>query len=90
MRLECQKREEETGQQLTDVVIRLTEALDETGVHGLEQELCARTGVVSATHRPGRNHLMVVVFDRDAIRPASLLIPSALEKGRWTPRRAAG
>lgn len=63
------------GQKLTDVVIHLTENLDETGVRGLEQELCARNGVVSATHWPGRNHLMAVVFDRDTIRPASLLTP---------------
>ncbi len=63
------------GQKLTEVVIHLTETLDDTGVHGLEQELRARNGVVSATHRSGRNHLMVVVFDRDAIHPTNLLAP---------------
>lgn len=63
------------GQQLTDVVIHLTETLDETGVHGLEQELCAQNGVVSATHQPGHNHLMIVSYDRGLIGSASLLRP---------------
>jgi hypothetical protein len=63
------------GQQLTDVVIHVNEALDEAGVRGLEQELCANNGVVSATHRPGHNHLVMVIYDREAIGAPGLLTP---------------
>ena len=63
------------GQKLTDVVIHVNETLDETGVRGLEQELCAKNGVVSATHRSGHNHLVMVVFDSQTIGAPSLLAP---------------
>jgi len=63
------------GQYLTNVVIHVNEALDEAGVFGLEQELCAHNGVISATHQPGRNHLLIVVYAADAICSANLLTP---------------
>lgn len=63
------------GQFRTDVVIHVNEPLDEDHLRGLEQELCARHGVVSATHWPGRNHLLAVVYDPETIGSAKLLTP---------------
>ncbi len=63
------------GQYLSDVVIHVNETLDEAGLGGLEQELRARDGVISAGHQPGRTHFIMVVYDTEATSSANLLTP---------------
>jgi hypothetical protein len=63
------------GQYLTNVVIHLNETLDEAGVCGLEDALRAHNGVISATHQPGRNHLLMVGYAPEAICSTNLLTP---------------
>ncbi|WP_298354117.1 hypothetical protein [Rhodoblastus sp.] len=62
------------GQYRADVVIHVNETLDEAQLRDVEQELCARHGVVSATHSPGRNHLLAVFFDPQITTSANLLM----------------
>ncbi|WP_298352723.1 hypothetical protein [Rhodoblastus sp.] len=62
---------------LVDVVIHLKEDVGDSAMRRLEQELCAHDGVMSATHKPGRNHLMVVAYDCGTIGSANLLAPFA-------------
>jgi hypothetical protein len=73
--LKGQPREVEMGPFLTDVVIHVNENLDDAGVCGVEREIRAHSGVISAAHHPGRNHLVVVTYDAAITRAASLLAP---------------
>jgi len=64
------------GRSVSDVIIHVTEPLDEAGVCGVERELCDLDGVVSARHSPGRNHLLMVVYDTATIPSINLLTPA--------------
>jgi hypothetical protein len=63
------------GRAQTDIIIHVNEKLDEVGVRDVEQELRDHGGVLSATHEPGKNHLLRVVYDPEATRAINLLPP---------------
>jgi hypothetical protein len=56
-----------------EVLIHLNESLDGTTLHQLEQDMRQDKGVISVGHRPNQHHLMVVVYDSEVARGASLL-----------------
>ncbi|WP_298354114.1 hypothetical protein [Rhodoblastus sp.] len=60
---------------LTEMVIHVTETLDESSVRAAECDLCGFDGVVEAKHNPGRNHILVVTYDTEETRMINLLTP---------------
>lgn len=60
---------------LTEMVIHVTETLDESGVRAAECDLCNLNGVVEARHNPGRNHVLLVTYDTVETRMVNLLAP---------------
>jgi len=61
------------GTALTDVMVHVDEALNEDAILRLEQDVRADEGVVAVGHRPGRSHLVMVVYDSDIVPAAQLL-----------------
>jgi hypothetical protein len=60
---------------LADIVIHVNETLDETGLRGVECDLCGIDGVVAAKHVPGRNHFVMVKYDNQETHAINLLAP---------------
>lgn len=58
---------------LNEVVLHLQETLDDDALHLLEDEVRADAGVVSVGHNPDNAHMIMVVYDSEATRAASLL-----------------
>jgi hypothetical protein len=63
------------GSTFTDVVVHVTEHLDQEAVLRLEQSLSSGPGVVAVGHRPGQHHLLTVVYDSAVTRAVDLLQP---------------
>ncbi len=60
---------------LADIVIHVDEKLDETGLRGVECDLCGVDGVVAAKHVRGRHHILMVTYDNEEARAIDLLAP---------------
>jgi hypothetical protein len=60
---------------LANIAIHVNESLDETGLGGVECDLCGLEGVVAAKHVPGRNHLLMVTYDNEETEAFNLLAP---------------
>lgn len=58
---------------LNEVVLHIKETLDEDALHRLEEGVRQETGVVSVGHNPGKSHMIMVVYDSDSTRAATLL-----------------
>ena len=65
---------------LNEVVVHISEAVDEATLDDLEQQIRLDRGVVSVGHRPDRRHLMMVVYDSQEAR-ASNILHSFRERG---------
>jgi hypothetical protein len=61
------------NEHLSDVIVHINETLDEATIDTLEQGLRQDKGVVSVGHRPGQNHLLMVVYDADNAHPSSFV-----------------
>jgi hypothetical protein len=60
---------------LANIAIHVNENLDETGLRGVECDLCGLDGVVAAKHVLGRNHLLMVTYDNEETAAFNLLAP---------------
>lgn len=58
---------------LNEVMLHLEETLDEETLHTLEDGVRQDAGVVSVGHNPDNAHMIMVVYDSEATRAASLL-----------------
>lgn len=58
---------------LNEVVVHITESVDEATLDMLEQGIREDPGVISVGHRPKQNHLMVVVYDSEIARASNIL-----------------
>lgn len=58
---------------LNEVVVHIDEALDEEALHSIEDGIRQDAGVVSVGHNPGKNHMIMVVYDSESTRASSLL-----------------
>lgn len=58
---------------LNEVMVHLEETLDEETLHTLEDGVRQDAGVVSVGHNPDNAHMIMVVYDSETTRAASLL-----------------
>jgi hypothetical protein len=58
---------------ISDIVIHISENLDDNGIHGLQSGIGQETGVYSACMHERTRHLMVVDFDPMELRPSHLV-----------------
>lgn len=58
---------------LNEVMLHVEEALDEETLHTLEDGVRQDVGVVSVGHNPDNAHMIMVVYDSETTRAASLL-----------------
>lgn len=58
---------------LNEVMLHLEETLDEETLHTLEDGVRQNAGVVSVGHNPDNAHMIMVVYDSETTRAASLL-----------------
>ena len=58
---------------LNEVVLHLQETLDDDALRRLEDGVRQDAGVVSVGHNPDNAHMIMVVYDSEATRAASLL-----------------
>lgn len=58
---------------LNEVMLHLEETLDEEALHTLEDGVRQDAGVVSVGHNPDNAHMIMVVYDSETTRAASLL-----------------
>ena len=58
---------------LNEVMLHLQETLDDDALLQLEEGVRQDTGVVSVGHNPGNSHMIMVVYDSETTRAASLL-----------------
>ncbi|MCU0918962.1 MAG: hypothetical protein MUF16_01270 [Burkholderiaceae bacterium] len=65
---------------LNEVVVHIDERLEADALDELEQGIRRDRGVISVGRNPGRDHLMVVVYD-SAVARASSLLHSFHERG---------
>ena len=65
---------------LNEVVVHISEAVDEATLDDLEQQIRLDRGVVSVGRRPEQRHLMMVVYD-SAVARASSILHSFRERG---------
>lgn len=65
---------------LNEVVVHLNESLEADALDELEEDIRRDRGVISVGRNPGRDHLMVVVYD-SAVARASSLLHSFHERG---------
>lgn len=63
------------GNALTDVIMHVSESLDDDSMRLVEQGMRQDEGVISVGHHPQRSHLMMVVYDSEIARAVSLLRP---------------
>jgi len=57
---------------ISDIVIHISETLDDSGIHGLQREIGEENGVYSACMHEKTRHLMVVDFDPMEVRPTAV------------------
>ena len=67
---------------ISDIVIHISETLDDRGIHGLQREIGEENGVYSACMHERTRHLMVVDFDPMEVRP-SHLVHAVRERGLY-------
>ena len=65
---------------ISDIVIHISENLDDSSIHGLQREIGEETGGSSACMHDKTRHLMVVDFDPMEVRP-SHLVHAVRERG---------
>jgi len=58
---------------LNEVMVHVEETLDDDTLRRLEDGVRQDAGVVSVGHNPGNAHMILVVYDSEATRAASLL-----------------
>lgn len=58
---------------LNEVMLHLQETLDDDALRRLEEGVRQDTGVVSVGHNPDNSHMIMVVYDSETTRAASLL-----------------
>lgn len=58
---------------LNEVMLHLQETLDDDALLRLEEGVRQDTGVVSVGHNPDNIHMIMVVYDSETTRAASLL-----------------
>jgi len=58
---------------LNEIVLHINESLDEETLHSVEESIRHDAGVVSVGHNPEQSHMIMVVYDSDSTRAASLL-----------------
>lgn len=58
---------------VSDIVIHISETLDDSGIHGLQRQISESNGVYSACMHEKTRHLMVVDFDPMQVRPSHLV-----------------
>ena len=58
---------------LNEVMVHVEETLDDAALRRLEDGVRQDAGVVSVGHNPGNAHMILVVYDSEATRAASLL-----------------
>ena len=58
---------------LNEVMLHLQETLDDDALLQLEEGVRQDTGVVSVGHNPDNAHMIMVVYDSETTRAASLL-----------------
>ena len=58
---------------LNEVILHLEESLDEDALGRLEEGVRQDAGVISVGHNPDNAHMIMVVYDSETIRAASLL-----------------
>lgn len=58
---------------LNEVMLHLEETLDDDALRRLEEGVRQDAGVVSVGHNPDNAHMIMVVYDSEATRAASLL-----------------
>lgn len=58
---------------LNDIVVHISENVDEAMLDDLEKCIRRDQGVVSVGRQPNHNHLMMVVYDSEVARASSIL-----------------
>lgn len=58
---------------ISDIVIHISESLDDSGINGIQRQIGEENGVYSACMHEKARHLMVVDFDPMALRPSHLV-----------------
>jgi hypothetical protein len=58
---------------ISDVMIHIAERLSPAARNGLENALRSVDGVIAPRFNPGREHLLLVAFNGDRVRPGALL-----------------
>lgn len=58
---------------LNEVMVHVEETLDDDTLRRLEDGVRQDAGVISVGHNPGNAHMILVVYDSEATRAASLL-----------------
>jgi len=58
---------------LNEVVVHLSESVDEATLHDLEQGIRKDQGVISVGHQANRNHLIMVVYDSEVAHANNIL-----------------
>jgi hypothetical protein len=58
---------------LNEVIVHISEGLDEGTLHRLEDGLRLDAGVISVGHNPEKPHTLMVVYDSDSTHASSLL-----------------
>lgn len=58
---------------LNEVMLHLEEALDDDALLRLEEGVRQDRGVISVGHKPDNSHMIMVVYDSETMRAASLL-----------------
>lgn len=58
---------------LNEILLHIDETLDDVSLCRLEDDVRRDPGVVSVGHRPGNAHMIMVVYDSEAIHASGLL-----------------
>lgn len=61
------------SESLNEVILHLDETLDDEALQRLEDRIRQDPGVVSVGHDAGQSHMIMVVYDSESTRAASLL-----------------
>ncbi len=58
---------------LNEVMVHISETLDEDALHSLEEGVRQDAGVISVGHNPDKSHMIMVVYDSEVTQAAALL-----------------
>lgn len=61
------------SENLNEVVVHVQETLDDDALRRIEDSMRQDAGVVSVGHNPDNAHMILVVYDSETTRAASLL-----------------